>query len=169
MDKENKRNGSSSSVFCIFIPVRTLIGDLHMISHRFSVKECVYPAIILVKNKKVTRKVSLGITLPELDIFNTFEDVEYNRCTVEVSLMVCHPLNFYIEDEFHRASRGRAGGVKSITNYASVLVAEYMVMIIITAPALPKSSSLSPSFSLSMEVKALLDSRWWGNISSRYH
>lgn len=44
-----------------------------------------------------------------------------------------------------------------------------MVMIIITAPALPKSSSLLPSFSLSMEVKALLDSRWWGNISSRYH
>ncbi|CAL5367871.1 unnamed protein product [Camellia sinensis] len=50
-----------------------------------------------------------------------------------------------------------------------VLVAVYMVTIIITALALPKSSSLSPSFSLSMEVKALLNSRWWGNISSRYH
>ncbi|KAI7982828.1 hypothetical protein LOK49_LG15G00024 [Camellia lanceoleosa] len=28
------------------------------------------------------------------------------------------PLNFYIEDEFHRATRGGSGGVKSITNYA---------------------------------------------------
>lgn len=62
-------------------------------------------------------------------------------------------------------------GEKNILSsvYSQVLVAVYMVMIIITAPALPKSSSLSPSFSLSMEVKALLDSRWWGNISSRYH
>lgn len=33
------------------------------------------------------------------------------------------PLNFYIEDEFHRATRGGAGGVKSITNYAPVLKA----------------------------------------------
>ncbi|KAL9224562.1 hypothetical protein vseg_000584 [Gypsophila vaccaria] len=31
------------------------------------------------------------------------------------------PLNLYIEEEFHRASRGGAGGVKSITNYAPVL------------------------------------------------
>ncbi|CAK9182090.1 unnamed protein product [Ilex paraguariensis] len=30
------------------------------------------------------------------------------------------PLNLYIEDEFHRASRGGAGGIKSITNYAPV-------------------------------------------------
>ncbi|XP_028113143.1 AIG2-like protein D isoform X3 [Camellia sinensis] len=55
--------------------------------HIFSIKECVYPAIIPVENKKVTGKVLLGITLPELDILDTFEDVEYNRCTVEVSLM----------------------------------------------------------------------------------
>ncbi|KAI5655135.1 hypothetical protein M9H77_32322 [Catharanthus roseus] len=33
------------------------------------------------------------------------------------------PLNLYVEDEFHRASRGGAGGVKSITNYAPVLKA----------------------------------------------
>ncbi|GMP45587.1 hypothetical protein CsSME_00014059 [Camellia sinensis var. sinensis] len=33
------------------------------------------------------------------------------------------PLNFYVEDEFHRATRGGAGGVKSITNYAPVLKA----------------------------------------------
>ncbi|KAF2323933.1 hypothetical protein GH714_004108 [Hevea brasiliensis] len=30
------------------------------------------------------------------------------------------PLSVYIEEEFHRASRGGAGGVKSITNYAPV-------------------------------------------------
>uniref|UniRef100_A0A5B7ABX3 Branched-chain-amino-acid aminotransferase n=2 Tax=Davidia involucrata TaxID=16924 RepID=A0A5B7ABX3_DAVIN len=33
------------------------------------------------------------------------------------------PLNLYVEDEFHRASRGGAGGVKAITNYAPVLKA----------------------------------------------
>ncbi|XP_027149063.1 branched-chain-amino-acid aminotransferase 2, chloroplastic-like [Coffea eugenioides] len=32
-------------------------------------------------------------------------------------------LNLYVEGEFHRASRGGAGGVKSITNYAPVLKA----------------------------------------------
>ncbi|XP_027773973.1 branched-chain-amino-acid aminotransferase 2, chloroplastic-like isoform X2 [Solanum pennellii] len=31
------------------------------------------------------------------------------------------PLNLYVDEEFHRASRGGAGGVKSITNYAPVL------------------------------------------------
>ncbi|XP_027092141.1 branched-chain-amino-acid aminotransferase 2, chloroplastic-like [Coffea arabica] len=33
------------------------------------------------------------------------------------------PINLYVEGEFHRASRGGAGGVKSITNYAPVLKA----------------------------------------------
>ncbi|CAK7347366.1 unnamed protein product [Dovyalis caffra] len=33
------------------------------------------------------------------------------------------PLNLYVEDDFHRAARGGAGGVKSITNYAPVLKA----------------------------------------------
>ncbi|KAL8494639.1 hypothetical protein ACS0TY_025463 [Phlomoides rotata] len=33
------------------------------------------------------------------------------------------PLNLYVEDEFHRATRGGAGGVKSITNYAPVFKA----------------------------------------------
>ncbi|CAA0843330.1 Branched-chain-amino-acid aminotransferase 2-chloroplastic [Striga hermonthica] len=33
------------------------------------------------------------------------------------------PLNLYVEDEFHRATNGGAGGVKSITNYAPVLKA----------------------------------------------
>ncbi|KAJ8762442.1 hypothetical protein K2173_007881 [Erythroxylum novogranatense] len=33
------------------------------------------------------------------------------------------PLNLYVEEEFHRASPGGTGGVKSITNYAPVLKA----------------------------------------------
>ncbi|KAG9141819.1 hypothetical protein Leryth_013940 [Lithospermum erythrorhizon] len=33
------------------------------------------------------------------------------------------PLNLYVDDEFHRASRGGAGGVKSISNYSPVLKA----------------------------------------------
>lgn len=33
-------------------------------------------------------QVLLGVTDPELNILDTFEDVEYERCTVEVSLMV---------------------------------------------------------------------------------
>lgn len=34
------------------------------------------------------------------------------------------PLNLYIEDEYHRASRGGAGFVKTITNYSPVLKAQ---------------------------------------------
>ena len=33
------------------------------------------------------------------------------------------PLNLYVDDQFHRATLGGAGGVKSITNYAPVLQA----------------------------------------------
>ncbi|XP_041019386.1 AIG2-like protein D [Juglans microcarpa x Juglans regia] len=55
--------------------------------HRFSIKGRVYPAILPVENKKVTGKVLSGITNPELYILDAFEDVEYERRTVEVSLM----------------------------------------------------------------------------------
>eukprot|EP00262_Sarcandra_glabra_P005050 TRINITY_DN16307_c0_g1_i1.p1 TRINITY_DN16307_c0_g1~~TRINITY_DN16307_c0_g1_i1.p1 ORF type:complete len:170 (-),score=24.57 TRINITY_DN16307_c0_g1_i1:181-690(-) len=55
--------------------------------HRFSIKGRVYPAIVPVENKKVTGKVLLGITDLELDILDTFEDVEYERKTVEISLI----------------------------------------------------------------------------------
>ncbi|KAK1401862.1 Branched-chain-amino-acid aminotransferase [Heracleum sosnowskyi] len=34
------------------------------------------------------------------------------------------PLNLYVEDEYHRASRGGAGCVKAITNYSPVLKAQ---------------------------------------------
>ncbi|KAF5747060.1 AIG2-like protein [Tripterygium wilfordii] len=54
--------------------------------HRFSIKGRVYPAILPVENNKVTGKVLLGITDPELYILDEFEDVEYERSTVEISL-----------------------------------------------------------------------------------
>ncbi|XP_058183887.1 AIG2-like protein D [Rhododendron vialii] len=55
--------------------------------HRFSIKGRIYPAILPVENKKVTGRVLSGITDPELDVLDTFEDVEYERRTIEVSLM----------------------------------------------------------------------------------
>ncbi|GMP71569.1 hypothetical protein CsSME_00029919 [Camellia sinensis var. sinensis] len=88
MDKENKRNAidlASKNAFILLLylyRIRKLLGRL-------------FPQILL------------GITLPELGILDTFEDVESNRCTVEVSLMEgWSALNFYIEDKFHRATRG---------------------------------------------------------------
>ncbi|XP_052184358.1 AIG2-like protein D [Diospyros lotus] len=55
--------------------------------HRFSIKGRVYPAILPMENKKITGKVLSGITSPELDLLDAFEDIEYERRTVEVSLM----------------------------------------------------------------------------------
>lgn len=54
--------------------------------HRYSIKGRVYPAILPVETKKVNGRVLMGITDPELYILDKFEDVEYERCTVEVSL-----------------------------------------------------------------------------------
>lgn len=54
--------------------------------HRFSIKGRVYPAILPVENQKVTGKVLIGITPPELYILDSFEDVEYERKTVDVYL-----------------------------------------------------------------------------------
>ncbi|XP_058113505.1 AIG2-like protein D [Magnolia sinica] len=55
--------------------------------HRFSIKGRVYPAILPIENKKVTGRVLLGITDPELHVLDTFEDVEYERENVEISLI----------------------------------------------------------------------------------
>ncbi|GJS63384.1 AIG2-like protein D [Tanacetum coccineum] len=55
--------------------------------HRFSVKGRVYPAILPVENKKITGRVLLGITAPELDILDKFEDYEYEKKLVNVSLL----------------------------------------------------------------------------------
>lgn len=55
--------------------------------HRFSIKGRVYPAILPVENNNVTGRVLFGITDPELLILDEFEDFEYQRTTVDVSLM----------------------------------------------------------------------------------
>lgn len=55
--------------------------------HRFSIKGRVYPAIMPLENKKVTGRVLLGLTPPELFILDAFEDVEYERKAVNVQLM----------------------------------------------------------------------------------
>ncbi|KAL5559413.1 hypothetical protein UlMin_035624 [Ulmus minor] len=55
--------------------------------HRFSIKGRVYPAILPVESKKVAGRVLKDITDPELYILDEFEDVEYERRTVEVSLL----------------------------------------------------------------------------------
>ncbi|KAJ8548107.1 hypothetical protein K7X08_021343 [Anisodus acutangulus] len=70
-----------------------------MLGHRFSIKGRVYPAILPVENKKVTGKLLLDITVPELYILDAFEDVEYERTTVDVFLMewkVLHKGDFLI-------------------------------------------------------------------------
>ncbi|XP_038885505.1 AIG2-like protein D isoform X2 [Benincasa hispida] len=54
---------------------------------RFSVRGRVYPAILPVENKRITGKVLFGITNPEMDILDMFEDVEYEKNVVEVSLV----------------------------------------------------------------------------------
>ncbi|POO03878.1 Gamma-glutamylcyclotransferase, AIG2-like [Trema orientale] len=55
--------------------------------HRYSIKGRVYPAILPVENKKVSGRVLTGITEPELYILDMFEDEEYERRIVEVSLV----------------------------------------------------------------------------------
>ncbi|KAJ3696278.1 hypothetical protein LUZ60_001655 [Juncus effusus] len=55
--------------------------------HRFSIKGRVYPAILPVESKDVHGKVVRGITDAELEIIDNFEDVEYVRKTVQISLL----------------------------------------------------------------------------------
>ncbi|KAH1067212.1 hypothetical protein J1N35_032199 [Gossypium stocksii] len=55
--------------------------------HRFSIKGRVYPAILPVQNRHVSGWVLMGISDPELHILDEFEDVEYQRTRVEVSLL----------------------------------------------------------------------------------
>ncbi|KAG6591643.1 AIG2-like protein D, partial [Cucurbita argyrosperma subsp. sororia] len=54
---------------------------------RLSIKGRVYPAIIPVNSKKVSGKILSGITDSEMDTLDAYENVEYKRSTVEVSLM----------------------------------------------------------------------------------
>ncbi|XP_076937316.1 AIG2-like protein D [Bidens hawaiensis] len=95
-------NGSNNNIRSVFVygslladdVVRALLRRIPQNSpatlngyHRFSVKGRVYPAILPVENKKVTGRVLLDITAPELDILDKFEDYEYGRELVDVSLL----------------------------------------------------------------------------------
>ncbi|CAM0946989.1 unnamed protein product [Alopecurus aequalis] len=53
---------------------------------RFSIRDRVYPAILPVDGNEVSGKVFKGITDGELDVLDIFEDEEYVRETVGVSL-----------------------------------------------------------------------------------
>ncbi|KAB5513689.1 hypothetical protein DKX38_027595 [Salix brachista] len=66
---------------------RTPQSSPAILNGQFSIKGRVYPAILPVENKKVRGKVLQGITDLELYILDEFEDVEYERVTVDVSLM----------------------------------------------------------------------------------
>lgn len=46
------------------------------------------------------------------------------------------PINLIVEDKFHRATPGGTGGVKTIGNYASVILLYYCVVQVIEATAL---------------------------------
>ncbi|XWS70619.1 hypothetical protein CRYUN_Cryun03dG0062500 [Craigia yunnanensis] len=95
-------SGSAAAVHNVFVygslladdVVRVLLNRIPPSSaallngfHRFSIKGRVYPAILPVPNDQVIGKVFLGITDPELHILDEFEDVEYRRTSVEVSLL----------------------------------------------------------------------------------
>uniref|UniRef100_A0ACD5ZCH8 Uncharacterized protein n=1 Tax=Avena sativa TaxID=4498 RepID=A0ACD5ZCH8_AVESA len=54
--------------------------------HRFSVKGRVYPAILPVESKKVAGRVIMGISDAELVVLDAFEDYEYVRRRVQISL-----------------------------------------------------------------------------------
>ena len=73
--------------------VRVLIGRSPSSSpavlpnhQRFSIKRRVYPAILPVDGKEVSGKVFKGITGRELNVLDIFEDEEYVKRTVEISL-----------------------------------------------------------------------------------
>ncbi|XP_062224097.1 AIG2-like protein D [Phragmites australis] len=53
---------------------------------RFSIKGRVYPTILPVNSHEANGKVFRGVTDRELNVFDMFEDEEYVRKTVEVSL-----------------------------------------------------------------------------------
>ncbi|KAK9052760.1 hypothetical protein SSX86_029390 [Deinandra increscens subsp. villosa] len=55
--------------------------------HRFSIKGRDYPAILPVENKKVTGRVLIGLSATELDILDMYEDDEYDKRIVDVSLL----------------------------------------------------------------------------------
>uniref|UniRef100_A0A0A9VPL8 Putative gamma-glutamylcyclotransferase n=1 Tax=Arundo donax TaxID=35708 RepID=A0A0A9VPL8_ARUDO len=59
--------------------------------HRFNIKDRIYPAILPVESKKVAGMVIMGVTDEELEVLDAFEDVEYTRARVEISLNISKP------------------------------------------------------------------------------
>ncbi|KAM3332292.1 hypothetical protein ACQJBY_027853 [Aegilops geniculata] len=57
-----------------------------VLAQRLNISGRVYPAILPVDGNKVPRKVWKGITDGELDVLDTFEDEEYAREAVGISL-----------------------------------------------------------------------------------
>ncbi|KAL8267045.1 hypothetical protein R6Q59_004389 [Mikania micrantha] len=55
--------------------------------HRFSIRGRVYPAILPAENKKVTGKVLTGLSAAEIDVLDMYEDEEYDKRVVDVSLL----------------------------------------------------------------------------------
>ncbi|XP_076907873.1 AIG2-like protein D [Bidens hawaiensis] len=74
--------------------VQVLLNRLPQVSpailngyHRFSIKGRDYPAILPVENKKVTGRVLMRLSATELDILDMYEDEEYDKRVVDVSLL----------------------------------------------------------------------------------
>ncbi|KAL8201295.1 hypothetical protein R6Q57_012634 [Mikania cordata] len=55
--------------------------------YRFSIRGRVYPAILPAENKKVTGKVLIGLSAAEIDVLDMYEDKEYDKRVVDVSLL----------------------------------------------------------------------------------
>ncbi|KAL8224662.1 hypothetical protein R6Q59_000239 [Mikania micrantha] len=53
----------------------------------FSIRGRVYPAILPAENKKVTGKVLTGLSAAEIDVLDMYEDEEYDKRVVDVSLL----------------------------------------------------------------------------------
>ncbi|AQK68397.1 AIG2-like protein [Zea mays] len=66
---------------------------------RFSLRGRVYPAILPARAHAVSGKVIQGLTDRELHVFDMFEDEEYVKTTVEVSLTEWRKvhLKYYLE------------------------------------------------------------------------
>ena len=92
----NKRINKINIYLCLMVSYFTYDWNhnyvgLAILTHIYDfVSEKFMPFMITISHNKFNQflQVLFGITNPELDILDTFEDVEYERRTVEVSLMV---------------------------------------------------------------------------------
>ncbi|KAL2925326.1 AIG2-like protein D [Bienertia sinuspersici] len=77
--------GTSQGYHTVFV-YGSLLAD-EVVKSSFNIKGRVYPAILPVENNKVLGRVLNGVSNLELDILDIFEDVEYARDSVEVTLV----------------------------------------------------------------------------------